>query len=308
VRFISEHKARFGVEPICRVLSGHGCKIAPSTYYDAAARGRSARAVREEQLKAEIRRVHADNYGVYGARKVWLELNREGIAVARCTVERLMRDLGLHGARRGRRVRTTRPDSAAARPADLVRRQFTAAGPDRLWVADFTYVPTWAGMVYVALVIDAYSRRILGWRAATSMKTSLVLDALEHALWSRRRRQHNANLAGLIHHTDAGSQYTSIAFTERLAAAGVSASVGTVGDAYDNALAESVIGLYKTELIKPKGPWRTAEQVELATLEYVDWFNHRRLYEACGDIPPAELEDAYYRQINSLTEAALSES
>jgi putative transposase len=308
VRFISEHKARFGVEPICRVLSGHGCKIAPSTYYDAAARGRSARAVREEQLKAEIRRVYADNYGVYGARKVWLELNREGIAVARCTVERLMRDLGLHGARRGRRVRTTRPDSAAARPADLVRRQFTAAGPDRLWVADFTYVPTWAGMVYVAFVIDAYSRRILGWRAATSMKTSLVLDALEHALWSRRRRQHNRNLAGLIHHTDAGSQYTSIAFTGRLAAAGVSASVGTVGDAYDNALAESVIGLYKTELIKPKGPWRTAEQVELATLEYVDWFNHRRLYEACGDIPPAELEDAYYRQINSLTEAALSES
>ena len=308
MRFISEHKARFGVEPICRVLSGHGCKIAPSTYYDAAARGRSARAVREEQLKAEIRRVYADNYGVYGARKVWLELNREGIAVARCTVERLMRDLGLHGARRGRRVRTTRPDSAAARPADLVRRQFTAAGPDRLWVADFTYVPTWAGMVYVAFVIDAYSRRILGWRAATSMKTSLVLDALEHALWSRRRRQHNRNLAGLIHHTDAGSQYTSIAFTGRLAAAGVSASVGTVGDAYDNALAESVIGLYKTELIKPKGPWRTAEQVELATLEYVDWFNHRRLYEACGDIPPAELEDAYYRQINSLTEAALSES
>jgi putative transposase len=307
VRFISEHKARFGVEPICRVLSGHGCKIAPSTYYDAAARGLSARAVREEQLKAGIRRVHADNYGVYGARKVWLELNREGIAVARCTVERLMRDLGLHGARRGKRVRTTRPDSAAARPADLVRRQFTAAGPDRLWVADFTYVPTWAGMVYVAFVIDAYSRRILGWRTAMSMKTPLVLDALEHALWSRRR-QHDGNLAGLIHHTDAGSQYTSIAFTERLAAAGVSASVGTVGDAYDNALAESVIGLYKTELIKPKGPWRTAEQVELATLEYVDWFNHRRLYEACGDIPPAELEAAYYSQNNRLTEATLSEN
>lgn len=307
MRFISEHKARFGVEPICRVLSRHGCKIAPSTYYDAAARGRSARAVRDDQLKAEIRRVHGDNYDVYGARKVWLELNREGIAVARCTVERLMCDLGLHGARRGKRVRTTRPDSAAARPADLVRRQFTAAGPDRLWVADFTYVPTWAGMVYVAFVIDAYSRRILGWRAATSMKTPLVLDALEHALWSRRR-QRNQNLAGLIHHTDAGSQYTSIAFTGRLAAAGVSASVGTVGDAYDNALAESVIGLYKTELIKPKGPWRTAEQVELATLEYVDWFNHRRLYEACGDIPPAELEAAYYSQDNSLTEAALSES
>ena len=307
MRFIGEHKARFGVEPICRVLAGHGCKIAPSTYYDAAARGPSARALRDEQFRAEIGRVHADNYGVYGARKVWLQLNREGIAVARCTVERLMHELGLHGARRGKRVRTTRPDSAAARPADLVRRQFSAAGPDRLWVAGFTYVPTWAGMVYVAFVIDAYSRRILGWRAATSMKTPLVLDALEHALWSRQR-EHRGSLAGLVHHTDAGSQYTSIAFTERLAAAGVSASVGTVGDAYDNALAESVIGLYKAELIKPRGPWRTAGQVELATLEYVDWFNHRRLYETCGDIPPAELEDAYYRQNNRLTEAALSES
>ena len=307
MRFISEHKARFGVEPICRVLSGHGCQIAPSTYYAAAARGPSVRAVRDEQLKAEIRRVHADNYGVYGARKVWLALNREGIAVARCTTERLMRELGLHGARRGKQVRTTRADAAAARAADLVRRQFAAARPDRLWVADFTYVPTWAGMVYVAFVIDAYSRRILGWRAATSMRTALVLDALEHALWTRRHGG-RGSLAGLVHHTDAGSQYTSIAFTGRLAAAGVSASVGTVGDAYDNALAESVIGLYKTELIKPGDPWRTAEQVELATLDYVDWFNHRRLYETCGDIPPAELEDAYYRQINSLTEADPSEN
>jgi len=307
VRFISEHKSRFGVEPICRVLSGHGCKIAPSTYYGAVARGRSARAVREELLKEEITRVWRQNYGVYGARKVWLTLNREGIAVARCTVERLMRELGLAGARRGRRVATTRPGAAAARPADLVRRQFSPARPDRLWVADFTYVPAWTGMVYVAFVIDAYSRRILGWRAATSMRTTLVLDALEHALWTRRR-QHRGSLAGLVHHTDAGSQYTSIAFTERLATAGVSGSVGTVGDAYDNALAESVIGLFKTELIKPRGPWRTAEQVELATLEYVDWFNHRRLYEACGDIPPADLEDAYYRQNNRLTEAALSKT
>jgi putative transposase len=307
VRFISEHKTRFGVEPICRVLTEHGCKIAPSSYYDATARGPSARALRDEQLKAAIARVHAENYGVYGARKVWLTLNRQGIGVARCTIERLMRELGLHGARRGKKVRTTRPDAAAARPADLVRRQFSPALPDRLWVADFTYVATWAGMVYVAFVIDAYSRRILGWRAATSMRTSLVLDALEHALWTR---QHNGrgSLAGLIHHTDAGSQYTSIAFTERLAAAGVAASVGTVGDAYDNALAESVIGLYKTELIKPGGPWRTAEQVELATLEYVDWYCHRRLYESCGDIPPAELEDAYYRQNERLPEAALSEN
>jgi putative transposase len=257
--------------------------------------------VRDEQLKAAISRVHAGNYGVYGARKIWLQLNREGTAVARCTVERLMRELGLAGARRGKRVRTTIPAAAAARPADLVRRQFSPAAPDRLWVADFTYVPTWTGMVYVAFVIDAYSRRILGWRAARSMKTALVLDALEQALWTRRRD--GGHLAGLIHHTGAGSQYTSIAFTERLAAAGVSGSVGTVGDAYDNALAESVIGLYKTELIKPRGPWRTAEQVEVATLEYVDWFSQRRLYEACGDIPPAELEAAHYRQNAALTEA-----
>jgi putative transposase len=302
VKFISEQKNRFGVEPICRVLTQHGCQIAPSAYYDAARRVPSARAVRDEQLKVLISRVHQDNYGVYGARKVWLQLNREGMPVARCTVERLMRELDLAGARRGKRVRTTVPAADAARPADLVRRQFSPAAPDRLWVADFTYVPTWAGMVYVAFVIDAYSRRILGWRAARSMQTALVLDALEQALWTRRR-DGTGDLGGLVHHTDAGSQYTSIAFTERLAAASVSGSVGTVGDAYDNALAESVTGLFKTELIKPRGPWRTAEQVELATLEYVDWFNHRRLDEACGDIPPAELEAAYYSQNAVLTEA-----
>jgi putative transposase len=205
VRFIREHKSRFGVEPICRVLSQHGFQIAPSTYYDASARVPSARARRDELLKPAITRVHADNYGVYGARKVWLALNREGTQVARCTVARLMRELGLRGARRGKRVRTTVADPAAARPADLVRRQFSPAAPDRLWVADYTYVPTWAGMVYVAFVIDAYSRRILGWRAATSMKTVLVLDALEQALWTRRR-DGASDLAGLVHHTDAGSQ------------------------------------------------------------------------------------------------------
>jgi putative transposase len=301
VRFISEHKGVFGIEPICRVLSEHGCPIAPSTYYDTTSRSPSARAQRDERLKAAITRIHQGNYGVYGARKVWLALNREGIAVARCTVERLMRELGLAGARRGKRQRTTIADPAAARPADLVKRRFSPAAPDRLWVADFTYVPTWSGMVYVAFVIDAYSRQILGWRAATSMRTTLVLDALEQALWARRRD--GGSLPGLVHHTDAGSQYTSIAFTERLAAAGAQPSVGTVGDAYDNALAESVIGLYKTELIKPRGPWRTADQVELATLDYVDWFNHRRLFETCGDIPPAELETAYYRQTISLAEA-----
>jgi putative transposase len=302
VRFISEHKARLGVEPICRVLSEHGCPIAPSTYYGAVSRPPSVRAVRDEQLKAAITRVHQANYGVYGARKVWLTLNREGIPVARCTVERLMRELRLAGVRRGKRRRTTVPDPAAARPADLVRRRFSPPAPDRLWVADFTYVPTWSGMVYVAFVIDAYSRQILGWRAATSMRTSLVLDALEQALWARRR-DGRGSLAGLVHHTDAGSQYTSIAFTERLAAAGAQPSVGSVGDAYDNALAETVIGLYKTELIQPRGPWRTAEQVEIATLHYVDWFNHQRLFEACGDIPPAELENAYHRQNASLAEA-----
>ena len=303
MKFISDHKSRFGVEPICRVLTEHGVPIAPSTYYDAIRRPPSARAVRDERLKAHITRLHADNYSVYGARKVWLALNRAGTPVARCTVERLMGELGLHGARRGKPVRTTRADAGAARAADLVRRQFSPPGPDRLWVADFTYVPAWTGMVYVAFVIDAYSRRILGWRAATSMRTALVLDALEHALWTRQR-EHRGSLAGLIHHNDAGTQYTSIAFTERLAAAGIDASVGTVGDAYDNALAESVIGLYKSELIKPGGPWRTAGQVELATLNYVDWFNHRRLYKTCDDIPPAELEDAYYRQNTGLNEVA----
>jgi putative transposase len=303
VRFISDHKSRFGVEPICRVLTEHGVPIAPSTYYDAVRRGPSARQLRDEQLKVAIARVHRENYGVYGARKVWLALNREGTPVARCTVERLMRDLGLHGARRGKKVRTTRPDLAAARPADLVRRRFSPPAPDRLWVADFTYVATWAAMTYVAFVVDAYSRRILGWRVATTMKTALVLDALEQAIWTRRR-DGTASLAGLVHHNDAGSQYTSIAFTERLLAAGIDASVGSVGDAFDNALAESVIGLYKTELIKPGAPWRTPEQVEIATLNYVDWFNNRRLYEACGDIPPAELEQHHYRRNTGLAEAS----
>jgi putative transposase len=205
VSFIAGHKHKFGVEPICRVLSQHGWPIAPSTYYEAASRAPSARARRDGQLKEQIAKVHDGNYGVHGARKVWLALNREGTPVARCTVARLMRDLGLRGARRGKKVRTTVADPAAARPADLVRRQFSPAAPDRLWVADYTYVPTWAGMVYVAFVIDAYSRRILGWRAASSMKTALVLDALEQALWTRRR-DGRGDLAGLVHHTDAGSQ------------------------------------------------------------------------------------------------------
>jgi putative transposase len=298
VKFIDGHKGRFGVAPICRVLTEHGCKIAPSTYYDAKSRPESRRTLRDDDLKIEIARVHGENYGVYGPRKVWLQLNREGIEVARCTVERLMRSLGLQGIRRGKRWKTTVSDPVADRAPDLVKRRFNPPGPNTLWVADFTYVATWVGVVYVAFVIDAYARRILGWRSATSMRTQLVLDALEQAVWVRRR-DGVTTLDGLVHHTDAGSQYTSIAFTERLATAGVSPSIGTIGDAFDNALAETVIGLYKTELINPNRPWKTADQVEIATLHYVDWFNNNRLYEENGDIPPVELEKAYYRQHRS---------
>jgi putative transposase len=289
VTYIDEHQHLFGVEPICRTLTAHGWPIASGTYRAYRRRLPSARARRDAWLAEQIRRVHAANYGVYGARKVWLALNREGIPVARCTVERLMRSLGLRGAVRGKTRRTTIPDVYAARPADLVQRRFSTDRPNRLWVADFTYVPTWSAMVYVAFVIDAYSRRILGWRAATSMKTSLVLDALEMAIWARGRGG-VTDLSGLIHHHDAGSQYTSIAFTERLAAAGVDPSVGSVADAYDNALAESTIGLFKTELIKPGGPWRSCDQVEIATLEYVDWYNHRQLHSGAADLPPVVFE------------------
>lgn len=299
MRFVAEHAdrltvdgLRWGVEPICRVLSEHGTPIAPSTFYDA--RGRtSARRKRDEQLRTAIARVHQANYGVYGARKVWLALNRDGIAVARCTVERLMRELGLEGARRGSRHRTTVAAFGAARAADLVERRFSPARPDAVWVADFTYVATWSGTVYVAFVLDAHSRRILGWRAATSMRTELVLDALEQAIWTRAREGVD-DLSGLVCHNDAGSQYTSIAFTERLAAAGAAPSVGTVGDALDNALAETHIGLFKTELIRPRGPWKGPDDVELATLEWVDWHNNRRLHTACHDLTPVEYEQVFY--------------
>ena len=239
--------------------------------------------------------MHSENYGVFGARKVWLQLGREGIDVARCTVERLMGQLGLHGAQRGgRKPRTTTPDSEAQRAGDLLKRDFTAQGPNQRWVADFTYVPTASGTVYVAFVIDVFSRMIVGWHACTRMRTSLVLDALELALW--RRSRHGADLDGLIHHSDAGSQYTSISFTNRLAQAGAQPSVGTVGDALDNALAETTIGLYKTELIDKHGPWQGVNDIELSTLEYVDWFNHRRIHSACDDLTPAEAEEVYYRQ------------
>ena len=268
--------------------------IAPSTYYEARNRAPSRRAVRDEQLRVEVTRVHQSNYSVYGARKVWLQLNRENIPIAHCTVRRLMAEQGLTGAHRGKKKRTTIADPQAIRAGDLVQRKFNPTAPNVLWVADFTYVSTWAGWVYVAFVIDAYSRRIVGWRTATSMNTQLVLDAIDHAIWTRAR-EGITDLSGLIDHHDRGSQYTSIAYTERLAEAGIDASIGAKGDSYDNALAESINGLYKTELIKPRGPWRTADHVEIATLEWVDWFNHRRLYEHCGDVPPAELEAAYYR-------------
>jgi len=281
---------RYGVESICAQLP-----IAPSVYYEHKARERdprrlSARSRRDAELRSQIRRVHAENLQVYGARKVWKQLQREDIGVARCTVERLMRAQGLKGVHRGRRCKTTWPEAATARPADLVNRQFTATRPDQLWVADFTYVATWSGFVYVAFVIDVFARRIVGWRAARSMHTDLVLDALEQALWSRRAP------AGLVHHSDRGCQYLSIRYTERLAAAGVEPSVGSTGDSYDNALAETIIGLYKTEVIHHRGPWKHLDAVEYATLEWVDWYNNRRLLRPIGDIPPTEKELAYYRQ------------
>ncbi len=270
-------------------------QIAPSTYYEHLDREPTRREVRDDELKAHINRVHRANYGVYGARKVWLALNREGVEVARCTVERLMSDLGLRGAVRGKATTTTIADPGAARPADLVGRRFAPVAPNRLWVADLTYVSTWSGFAYVAFVTDAYARRILGWRVASTMATTMVLDSIEQAIWTRQR-DGILDLKDVVHHTDRGSQYTSIRFTERLAEAGIQPSVGAVGSSYDNALAETINGLYKTELIKPGKPWRTVEDVELATARWVDWFNHRRLYEYCGDVPPAELETAYYAQ------------
>ena len=315
MEFIRTHQGRreaaglvWGVEPICTVLTEHGLPIAPSTYYDHRQRldqAPSPRQARDEHLEAEVVRVHAAHYGVYGARKVWLQLNREGVSVARCTIERLMRRLGLAGAVRGKVKRTTIADRTARLPDDLVQRRFAPAAPDRLWVADITYVSTWSGWVYVAFVIDAYARRILGWRAGATMTTKLVLDALEQAIWTRRR-DGRADLAGLIQHHDHGSQYTSLAHSERLAAAGIKPSVGAVGSSFDNALAETINGLYKTELIKKRGSWRGVDHVELATAEWVDWFNYRRLYEYCGDVPPAEMEAAHYAQTRAQHAAELS--
>jgi transposase InsO family protein len=286
ITYIDQHKDRYGVEPICQLLP-----IAPSTYYQHTRRPRSARAVRDAQLKVEIARVHAEHFGVYGAGKVWRQLHREGICVARCTVERLMGELHLEGVRRGKTHKTTTPDGGVPRPADLVDRDFSAQRPNQLWVADLTYVATWSGFVYVALVIDAFSRFIVGWQASRSLRTDLALDALEMAIWRRQ-----AQLDGLVHHSDRGSQYLAIRYTERLAEAGAVTSVGSVGDSYDNALAETIIGLYKTELIRRRGPWKGIDDLEYTTLEWVDWFNHRRLLEPIGYVPPAEFEAAFQRQ------------
>jgi putative transposase len=278
------------------VLTGHAVKIAPSTYYYAhRSRPPSARAVRDAELLVDIERIYADRRlgrGLYGARKMWHELWREGIEVARCTVERLMRSAGLVGVRRGRRVITTRPDPAVVRPPDRVQRNFHAERPNQLWVVDFTYCPTWSGTAFSAFVTDVFSRRIVGWRTAGAMPTGLPLDALEMAIWIRARA--GQDVARVVHHSDAGSQYTSIRYTTRLADAGALASIGTVGDSYDNALAESTIGLYKTECVRHDGPFRGVDDLELATSDWVDWFNRARLHSAIGHIPPIEYEAAYY--------------
>jgi len=307
VEFIDQHRDRvvegrkLGVEPICRVLCEHGIKIAPSTYYEVRSREPSRRAVRDVEVVELIRTARETKKlrQRFGARKMWLYLRRNGHDVARCTVERLMAQQGWTGALRGKGVRTTIPAPADPRPEDLVDRDFTATAPNQLWVADFTYVATWSGTVYVAFVFDVFSRRIVGWRAATSMTTELVLDTLEMAIWSRGR-EGIEDLSGLVHHTDAGSQYTSFAFTQRLIDEGVDPSVGSVGDAYDNALAESQIGAYKTELIQPEGPWRDVEHVELETLTWVDWFNHERPHESVDDLTPIEVEQVHYAARNRL--------
>ncbi len=298
VSFIDEYREAYGVEPICAELP-----IVPSTYYEQKARALDPsrlppRVRRDRELEVEIRRVWEENFRVYGARKVWRQLNREHIPIAKCTTERLMRKLGIQGVVRGRSCRTTVPDNHAARPADLVQREFTATRPNQLWVADLTYVATWRGFVYVGFIIDVFARLIVGWRVSNSLRTDLVLDALEQALYSR------TDTDALVHHSDCGSQYLSIRYTERLAEVGIESSVGSVGDSYDNALAETIIGLFKTEVIRARGPWRNIDDVEYATLEWVDWFNHRRILEPIGDVPPAEFEQAYYEQLESQPQAA----
>jgi putative transposase len=288
VAYIDQYKNLFGVQPICDVLAETDAPIAPSTYYAAQSRPPSARSRRDAELTGEIRRIHTENYGVYGARKVHAALGREDFTVARCTVERLMRQAGLRGVIRAKSPRTTRPAPETDRPADLVERQFTATAPNQLWVADITYIKTFSGWVYAAFVIDVFSRMVVGWQVATSLYTELALEALEMAIW--RRRHTDGDLAGLIHHSDRGVQYRAIRYTERLEEADAVASVGSRGDSYDNALAEAFNSLFKAELIRNRGPWTGIDDVEIAVAEYVDWFNQRRLHGELGHVPPAEFE------------------
>ena len=293
--YIDTHKDEFGVEPICRVL-----QVAPSTYYAAKSRPRSPRAVSDALLGEHIKRVHEDNYAVYGVRKVWRQLRREGETAGRDQVGRVMGDLGLEGVRRGKAKRTTVAGDLSLRPGDLVDRHFFAAAPNRLWLADITYVWTWSGFCYTSFITDAFARRIVGWRVAKSLRTDLALDALEMAIFSRR----HDDLSHLVHHSDRGVQYLAIRYTERLAEEQAVASVGSKGDSFDNALAETVNGLYKTELIHRRGPWKTMDQLELATAAWVQWWNEHRLHEACGYVPPAEYEENYYRRLGEASSAA----
>jgi putative transposase len=293
VEFIDAHKDAFGVEPICRVLTEAGAKIAPSSYYAARTRPPSARARTDVATTALIEQVHADNFGVYGVRKVHAELHRQGHPVARCTVARLMRAAGLRGISRSKGPRTTVPGSVPDTRPDLVDRAFAATAPNQLWVADITYCRTFAGWVYAAFIIDVYSRRVVGWQLSRSLRTDLALDALEMGIWTRTHVGHAVD--GLIHHSDRGVQYLAIRYTQRLAEAGAVASVGSRGDSYDNALAEAFNSLFKAELVRHRGPWKNIDDLEIAVAEYIDWFNHRRLHGEIGLIPPAECEDAHYR-------------
>lgn len=296
VAYINAYKGELGVEPICKVLTEAGTQIAPSSYYAAKTRPPSAREVSDRARTALIEQVHRDNYSVYGARKVHAELQRQGHLVARCTVERLMRKAGLRGITRQKGPRTTVTGTGPETRPDLVDRTFRAPAPDRLWVADITYCRTFAGWVYAAFVIDVFSRRVVGWQLSTSLRTDLALDALEMGLWTRQHE--GRDTSGLIHHSDKGVQYVAIRYTQRLADAGVVASVGSTGDSYDNALAEAFNSLFKAELIRNRGPWRSIDDLEIAVAEYIDWFNHRRLHGEIGTIPPVEYETHHYRLHN----------
>ena len=299
VAFVDSQKEQHGVQPVLQALESTPAQIAPSTYYAAKTRPASARTVRDNELTETIEQVHTDNYYVYGARKIWHELHRRGVPVARCTVERLMRQAGLRGLLRDKTPRTTRPAAETGRPGDLVKRDFTAVRPNQLWVADLTYVRTAMGWVYAAFVLDVYSRMIVGWQVATSLYTDLALDALKMAVWRRQNR--GAELGGLIHHSDRGVQYRAIRYTQRLAETGAVASVGSKGDSYDNAMAEAFNSLYKAELVRNKGPWRGLDDLEMATVEYIDWYNNRRLHGELGHVPPAEHE-ALHAMTHPVTE------